>query len=72
MWQTVYSAGRPSATDTTSSKVYNYANRNIVETEDGFQFEQIAIPKAEWGTFLQTMQNAADIDYIAMETGVEL
>lgn len=74
MWELVCSADRPATTDTESSRVYNYYRRNIVEKKDAndetyFEFEEAKIAKNEWPVFIQ---NRADIEYIAMMTGVEL
>ena len=74
MWKLVRSADRPAATDTESSRTYNYYRRNITEKEDAddeayFEFEEAKIAKNEWPVFIQ---NRADIEYIAMMTGVEL
>ena len=52
-WYTASSNTRPAATDTTSSKVFNYVRRNITEqtvTDEGetrtaFVYEEAKIPK---------------------------
>ena len=37
-----------------------------------YVFEEMKVPKESWGMYLETIQNTANIDYIAMETGIEL
>lgn len=74
MLKKVTSGTRPATTDTTSSQIYNYFRQNIVEKTDKdgepyFEFEELKITKNEWAVFIQ---NRADIEYIAMMTGVEL
>lgn len=80
-WYKSESATMPVEIDTESSKVYNYVRQNIEEVErenaDGetvtmYEYDECRIPKESWGLFLETEQNTANIDYIAMETGVEL
>ena len=71
---------RPEVVDTTSSAVYNYQRRNIREVqreEEGqtvsvYTYEEEKIKKENWEDHQQVNQQRADIDYIAMETGVEL
>lgn len=74
-WYSVQSCVRPEETDLTSSKVYNFIRRNIVETEveqeDGsiltvYDYEESKIPKESWGLYLESIQARADIDYIRM------
>lgn len=79
-WYHSESATRPLETDTTSSKKYNYRRRNITEVQreqDGesitmYEYEECKIPKESWGLYLDTVQQRADIDYIATMTDVEL
>lgn len=80
-WYKAESATMPVEIDTESSKVYNYVRQNIEEEErenpDGetvtmYVYDECRIPKEAWGLYLETEQNTANIDYIAMETGVEL
>lgn len=80
-WYRSESTVMPEETDLTSSKVYNYVRRNIEEEEredeEGntiimYVFEEMKVPKESWGMYLETIQNTANIDYIAMETGIEL
>lgn len=62
MWINSESKTRPLEQDTTSSKVYNYDRRNIVqserENEDGsketiFSFEENKILKYDWENYLK-------------------
>ena len=80
-WYRSESTVMPEETDLTSSKVYNYVRRNIEEEEredeEGntitmYVFEEMKVPKESWGMYLETIQKTANIDYIAMETGIEL
>ena len=80
-WYRSESTVMPEETDLTSSKVYNYVRRNIEEEEredeEGntitmYVFEEMKVSKESWGMYLETIQNTANIDYIAMETGIEL
>lgn len=80
-WYRSESTVMPEETDLTSSRVYNYVRRNIEEEEredeEGntitmYVFEEMKVPKESWGMYLETIQNTANIDYIAMETGIEL
>ena len=80
-WYRSESTVMPEETDLTSSKVYNYVRRNIEEEEredeEGntitmYVFEEMKVLKESWGMYLETIQNTANIDYIAMETGIEL
>ena len=76
-WKTAQSAERPEELDTTSSKVYNYARRNITEgTSEGsdgelirvFNYEELKVEKANWPLYLELEQAKADIDYLNMIT----
>ena len=81
-WYKSSSTVRPEKTDTTSSKVYNYVRKNIVEEEiadelhEGtttiYTYDECKVPKASWDVFLQNEQNTANIDYLAMELGIDL
>lgn len=73
-------AVRPDEIDTTTSAVVVYQRRNIeritVENTDGspaelWQYEERELTHDEYVN-IQLEQNRADIDFIAMETGVEL
>lgn len=71
---------QPAEFDTTTSSVIVYQRRNIervtVSNGDGsttelWQYEEREMSREEY-TDLKIKQNRADIDYIAMETGVDL
>ena len=71
---------QPAEFDTTTSSVIVYQHRNIervtVSNGDGsttelWQYEEREMSREEY-TDLKIKQNRADIDYIAMETGVDL
>ena len=79
-WYKAESTVMPLETDTESSKKYNFVRQNIEEVEreeEGetitmYVYDECRIPKESWGMYLETIQNTANIDYIAMETGIEL
>ena len=71
---------RPSEIDTTTSAVYVYQRRNIgrITVDNGddsstelWQYDERQMTHEEYNE-LRIAQNSADIDYIAMEIGVEL
>lgn len=73
-------AARPEEFDTATSAVAVYQRKNIervtVRNDDGsttelWQYEERQMTHEEY-VAMQLGQNRADIDYIAMETGVEL
>jgi hypothetical protein len=75
-WKPSQSAERPVEIDTTSSKVYNYARRNIteevVEGPDGamtvYNYDELKVEKSSWALYLDLEQARADIDYLSMIT----
>lgn len=76
-WYNAQSAEKPETMDTTSSQQYNYARRNIEETQienqDGakltvYNYEEAKVPKESWGLYLELVQQRADIDYLSMVT----
>lgn len=85
-WQVVHDgrAERPAEIDTASSETTVYLRRNIrrvmVQTEmseeahEEWEYEQKELTNKEYISMqdAQIAQHTADIDYIAMETGVEL
>ena len=80
-WKRVQGSIYPPEVDTTSSKKYNYVTNNVtevqVEQEEGdpvilYEYDQLKINKEDWGLYLLTEKNAANIDYVAMMTDVEL
>lgn len=80
-WYNAESTERPLEQDLTSSKKYNYVRRNVEEVEredtDGntitvFVYEELKVPKESWGLYLDTAQNTADIEYIAVMADIDL
>ena len=81
-WQTVESSIRPTALDTTSSRVYNYVRKDIEEktredemtqeTVTYYEYKEQKILKADWAIYEGMTDNAADIAYIAMMADIEL
>lgn len=75
------SAIYPELIDATSSKKATYIRRDIVETQRTdpttsethtyYEYLEAKIPKEEYQAHLQQQQRA-DIDYIALMTGVDL
>ena len=84
MWYRNENGGynRPDEVDTTSSHNYVYVRRNIVfveERQEGdevfpahYEWEEMKVPRSMWPVYIEQMQNAANIEYIAMMTDVEL
>lgn len=78
----------PDLIDTTSSKKYVYLRQNVVEVnskdeqsgEDRsyFEYDEAKLTKSEYEEYLKELsildiqQQRADIDYIALMTGVDL
>lgn len=79
-WYKTESTNRPEEIDKTSSKVYNYIRRNIVETERKFEdetvkvyeYEEMKIEKEDFDTYEKLEKQRADIDYIAVMADIEL
>ena len=79
---------KPELVDTTSSKKYTYLRKDIIETQkvDGFsneiityyEYQEAKLTKQEYQEYLAELsiidiqQQRADIDYIAIMTGVDL
>ena len=71
----------PDEVDTTSSKTTVYLRKNIVEKETTneasgetyatYEYDECQMTKAEYQAYL-TEKQRADIDYIALMTGVDL
>lgn len=82
------SSNKPDLIDTTSSKKYVYLRQNVVEVnstdeqsgEDRsyFEYDEAKLTKEEYEEYLKELsildiqQQRADIDYIALMTGVDL
>ena len=69
-WKKTESAERPAELDTTSSKTVNYVRKKITEVEreqpDGttmvmFEYEELAVPKADWLLFNELSESATRI-----------
>lgn len=74
---------RPELLDTTSSKVYNYIRKDIVELpvldENGndsgevfWRYKEQKVLKEYYDIYEQVQQNQADLDYLAMMTDIDL
>ena len=76
---------KPAAIDDTSSmysvfvrknfiKIPAYIDPNDPEMNRGehWRYEEEIVSKDEWSSYYSSMTNAANIDYIAMEVGVDL
>ena len=79
---------KPELVDTTSSKKYTYLRRDIIETQKTdevlneaisyYEYQEAKLTKAEYQEYLTELsiidiqQQRADIDYIAIMTGVDL
>ena len=82
------SSVKPDLLDTTSSKTTVYIRQNIVEVEKTnesddtsttfYEYEEAKLTKKEYDQYLKELsiidiqQQRADIDYIALMTGVDL
>ena len=81
-WEIVESSIRPSDFDTTSSKVYNYVRKDIVEktredeTTGGnityYEYKEQKILKQDWNLYENISDNTANIAYIAMMADIDL
>jgi predicted nucleotidyltransferase len=79
---------KPELVDTTSSKKYVYLRKDIIETQKVdeisnetitlYEYQEAKLTKAEYQEYLAELsiidiqQQRADIDYIAIMTGVDL
>lgn len=87
-WIKSESTIRPDEVDTTSSKTTVYLRKNIVEKTRGdkmngntytyYEYDEAKMSKSDYADFLKGLsiidieQQRADIDYIAIMTGIEL
>lgn len=71
----------PSLVDTTSSKKWVYVRRNIEEHEreddEGikekfYKWEEMKIPKENYPIYELEVQNAANLDYLAMMSDIDI
>lgn len=82
------SAIKPELVDTTSSKKYTYLRKDIIETQKTdeisnetitlYEYQEAKLTKSEYQEYLAELsiidiqQQRADIDYIAIMTGIDL
>ena len=80
-WYEGTSSVYPSLVDTTSSKKWVYVRRNIEEHEreddEGikekfYKWEEMKIPKDYYPIYELEVQNAANLDYLAMMNDIDL
>ena len=81
-WRNVESGSEPALEDTTSSRVYNYARRNIRseqrtdpetgDTSTWYTYEECKIPKESWGLYKALEQSQANLEYIAMMSDIDI
>ena len=64
MWYTAFSDVEPAEFDSDSSKIYVYLRRNIIRSDNGFQYEERKIPKTE---FLQFRINALEDENLQLQ-----
>lgn len=83
MWYYAEGKERPAIVDETSSKSWVYVRRNIEEferedetdpaiKEKFYRWEEMKIRKEDYPIYQLEVQNAANLDYIAMMTDVEI
>ena len=82
MWYYAESNEHPQTVDDTSSKNWVYVRRNIEEHErvdemtgdavTYYAYEEIKLPKDTYPIYQQEQANAANLDYIAMMTDIDL
>ena len=76
------SSVKPDLIDSTSSKKYVYLRKNIIETQKEevtyYEYEETKLTHKEYEQYLKELsiidiqQQRADIDYIALMTGIDL
>ena len=83
MWYNVEGKERPKIVDETSSKKWVYVRRNIEEferedetdptiKEKFYRWEEIKIRKEDYPIYQLEVQNAANLDYIAMMSDIDI
>lgn len=81
MWYKSEMANKPSLTDTTSSKVYNYDRRNITEvqrTDDegnvttAYEYEECKVKKEEWQNYIdmKKLKERQDVSDQALQDAI--
>ena len=84
-WSENSSSEKPLAIDDVSSNASVFVRRNFilvpekVDPDDSemvipahWKYEEEIVPRDEWPAYYSALNNAANIDYIAMEVGVDL
>lgn len=82
-WYYAEGRDRPETIDDISSKKWVYLRRNIVECEREdetdptikekfYKWEEMKIPKENYPTYELEVQNAANLDYLAMMNDIDL
>lgn len=82
-WYYVEGKERPVIVDETSSKKWVYIRRNIEEferedetdptiKEKFYKWEEMRIPKENYPIYQLEVQNAANLDYLAMMSDIDL
>lgn len=84
-WEENDSPEKPVAIDETSSNASVFVRRHFVKVPakvdpddpemtipEHWKFEQEVVSKQEWPAYYNSMVNSANIDYIALEVGVDL
>lgn len=82
MWTIVESMFKPELIDSTTSHNWIYVRRNIQkeqrkdeetgETVTVYIFEELKVPRDEWELYKAVERNAANIDYIAMMSDIDI
>jgi len=82
MWYKTESNTRPTIIDSTSSKKWVYVRKNIEEheredettgiKEKFYSWEEMKIPKENYPIYELEVQNAANLDYLAMMNDIDL
>ncbi len=84
-WVENSSSEKPEAIDETSSNSVVYVRKNFIHIEavedqndsennvpEHWKYQEQVITKEEWPAYYNSIVNSANIDYIAMEVGVDL
>lgn len=78
MWYYAEGKERPAIIDETSSKNWVYVRRNIEdferedETDPTYRWEEMRIRKEDYPIYQLEVQNAANLDYLAMMNDIDL